>query len=390
MNFATIQQEDKQYVMQSYGRLEIALVKGNNATAFDADGKEYIDFTSGIGVNSLGYSDPEWLDAVTLQGKQIQHISNYYYHPQNGRLAKKLAQLSGLQRTFFCNSGAEANECAIKIARQYGRKKGAYQIVSLKQSFHGRTLATLAATGQDALHQDFLPLTDGFLYANPNLESVKSALRQQVCAVMIELIQGEGGVNELEQSFVKQLWELCKKQDVLFMVDEVQTGVARTGSFFAFEQYGVQPDVVTLAKGLGGGLPIGACLVSEKLKDVLMPGMHGSTFGGNPMVCAGAWEVVNRVSTPEFLAQVQMTAQEMKNALSNLPQIKGIYGKGLMIGVDIPSIDAKELLVRCAENGLLILTAKQRIRFLPPLTITKDEWQKGIEIFAQTLQSFTK
>ncbi len=388
MNFQEIKEQDGAYILHTYGRVDAALVKGKNARAWDVDGREYIDFTSGIGVNALGYSDPLWAAAVAKQAGEIQHLCNYYYSPQNTALAQELSAASGMAQAFFCNSGAEANECAVKIARKYGEKRNAYQIVTLQNSFHGRTLTTLAATGQGGFHKDFLPLTEGFLYAEANdLPSVEKLLTASVCAVLIETVQGEGGVIPLEEDFVRGLAALCGEKDMLLMIDEVQTGVGRTGTFYSFQGYGVQPDVVTTAKGLGGGLPIGACLVSEKLRDILKPGQQGSTFGGNPVVCAGAREVVRRVSDPAFLKEVTEKGSYLREKLSALPQVELVRGKGLMLGIKLRGLNAHEVLIKCAEAGLLILTAKELVRFLPPLTITKEEMDAGLEIFAAVLQS---
>lgn len=386
MTFQEIKDQDQSYILHTYGRVDAALVRGRNARAWDAEGKEYIDFTSGIGVNALGYSDPAWAAAVAGQAAEIQHLCNYYYSPQNTALAEELCRASGMAKAFFCNSGAEANECAVKIARKFGEKRGAYQIVTLNNSFHGRTLTTLAATGQAAFHQDFLPLTEGFVYADGNdLSSVAALLDGTVCAVLIETVQGEGGVVPMEEAFVQGLRKLCTERDVLLMIDEVQTGVGRTGSFYSYQGYGVEPDVATTAKGLAGGLPIGACLVDEKLKDILQPGMQGSTFGGNPVVCAGAREVVRRVNDPAFLREVAEKGAYLKERLEALPQVDSVRGKGLMLGVKLKAGNAHDVLTRCAEEGLLILTAKELVRFLPPLTITKEEIDRGLAIFERVL-----
>ena len=386
MNFQEIKEQDGTYILHTYGRVDVALVKGKNARAWDAEGKEYLDFTSGIGVNALGYSDPLWAAAVAKQAGEIQHLCNYYYSPQNTALAQELSKASGMAQAFFCNSGAESNECAVKVARKYGEKRNAKNIVTLKNSFHGRTLTTLAATGQEVFHRDFLPLTEGFLYAEANdLSGVESLLTGSVCAVLIETVQGEGGVVPLEESFVQGLSALCREKDVLLMIDEVQTGVGRTGAFYSYQGYGIQPDVVTTAKGLAGGLPIGACLVSEKLQNILKPGQQGSTFGGNPVVCAGAREVVRRVSDPAFLQAVTEKGEYLREKLLTMPQVELVRGKGLMLGIKLRNMDAHEVLVKCAEQGLLILTAKELVRFLPPLTITKEEIDAGLAIFAAVL-----
>lgn len=387
MTFREIKDQDQRYIMRTYGRVDVALTKGRNATAWDAEGREYIDFTSGIGVNSLGYSDPGWTAAVSKQAGEIQHLCNYYYSPQNTALAEELCKAAGMAQAFFCNSGAEANECAIKIARKYGERRGAYKIVTLENSFHGRTLTTLAATGQEGFHRDFLPLTEGFLYARSgDIDAVDAMLDGTVCAVLIETVQGEGGVVPIDPEFLKSLRELCAQRDVLLMIDEVQTGVGRTGYFYSYQGYGVQPDVVTSAKGLGGGLPIGACLVGEKLRDILKPGQQGSTFGGNPVVCAGAGEVVRRVSGPAFLEAVREKGLAMAEKLEALPQVEFVRGRGLMLGIKLRSGDAHDVLVKCARYGLLVLTAKELIRFLPPLTITEEEIEKGLSIFAKVIQ----
>lgn len=387
MTFQEIKDQDQRYIIHTYGRVDVALTKGRNATAWDVDGKEYIDFTSGIGVNSLGYSDPGWAAAVAKQAGEIQHLCNYYYSPQNTALAEELCKAAGMAQAFFSNSGAEANECAIKIARKYGEKRGAYKIVTLENSFHGRTLTTLAATGQEGFHKDFLPLTEGFLYAKSgDINALETLLDGTVCAVLIETVQGEGGVVPMDPDFLKALSRLCEERDVLLMADEVQTGVGRTGSFYSYQGYGVQPDVVTSAKGLAGGLPIGACLVSEKLRDILKPGQQGSTFGGNPVVCAGAREVVRRVSDPAFLQAVREKGEYITTRVKVLPQVELVRGRGLMLGVKLRSGDAHGVLVKCAQHGLLVLTAKELVRFLPPLTITMEEIDKGLSIFTKVLQ----
>ena len=387
MTFEQIKEQEQTYVLHTYGRVDAALVKGENARAWDVEGKEYIDFTAGIGVNALGYSDPEWAAAVAAQAGKIQHMCNYYYCPENTALAQELSEASGMAKAFFCNSGAEANECAIKVARKYGEQRGAGKIVTLVNSFHGRTLTTLAATGQEGFHKDFLPLTEGFVYAQAgDLESVKALLDGSVCAVLLEMVQGEGGVIPMEESFVKGLEQLCRERDVLLMIDEVQTGVGRTGTFYAYQGYGVHPDVVTTAKGLAGGLPIGACLVSGKLGDILKPGMNGSTFGGNPVACAGARVVVRRVSDPAFLQSVKEKGAYLKEKLEAMPQVEYVRGKGLMLGVKLKGKDAHEVLVECAKQGLLILTAKELVRFLPPLTITKEDMDQGLAIFQKVLE----
>ena len=386
MTFEQVKSQDQAYILHTYGRVDAALVKGRNARAWDVDGKEYIDFTAGIGVNALGYCDPEWSAAVAGQAEKIQHMCNYYYCPENTALAQELSQASGMAKAFFCNSGAEANECAVKIARKYGEKRGAYRIVTLENSFHGRTLTTLAATGQEGFHREFLPLTEGFLYAQAgDLAGIQALLDGSVCAVMLEMVQGEGGVIPMDEGFVQGLAQLCREKDVLLLIDEVQTGIGRTGRFFAYQGYGVQPDVVTCAKGIAGGLPMGACLVSERLGDILQPGQNGSTFGGNPIASAAARVVVRRVSEPDFLQSVAEKGAYFREKLEAMPQVEYVRGRGLMLGVKLKEKDAHDVLVQCAKAGLLILTAKELVRFLPPLTITQEDIDQGLAIFQQVL-----
>ena len=386
MTFEQVKSQDQAYILHTYGRVDAALVKGRNARAWDVDGKEYIDFTAGIGVNALGYCDSEWSAAVAGQAGKIQHMCNYYYCPENTALAQELSQASGMAKAFFCNSGAEANECAVKIARKYGEKRGAYRIVTLENSFHGRTLTTLAATGQEGFHREFLPLTEGFLYAQAgDLAGIQALLDGSVCAVMLEMVQGEGGVIPMDEGFVQGLAQLCREKDVLLLIDEVQTGIGRTGRFFAYQGYGVQPDVVTCAKGIAGGLPMGACLVSERLGDILQPGQNGSTFGGNPIASAAARVVVRRVSEPDFLQSVLEKGAYFREKLEAMPQVEYVRGRGLMIGVKLKEKVAHEVLVQCAKQGLLILTAKELVRFLPPLTITQEDIDQGLAIFQQVL-----
>lgn len=387
MTFQQVKDQD-QFIIHTYGRVDVALVEGKNARAWDVEGKEYIDFTSGIGVNSLGYSDPQWTAAVSAQAGKIQHLCNYYYSSENTGLAQELCQAAGMAQAFFCNSGAEANECAIKVARKYGEKRGAYKIVTLNNSFHGRTLTTLSATGQEGFHKDFLPLTEGFLYIDAgDLKGIASLLDGSVCGVLIETVQGEGGVVPMDAAFVRELRKLCDEKNVLLMLDEVQTGVGRTGHFYSYQGMGVTPDIVTSAKGLAGGLPVGACLVGEKLRDILKPGQQGSTFGGNPVVCAGAREVVRRVSDPAFLQAVREKGRYLWDRLEAMPQVELVRGQGMMLGIKLKSGDAHDVLIRCAEQGLLVLTAKDLVRFLPPLTITQMEIDTGLRIFAKVLET---
>ncbi len=389
MTFEEIKNDEQNYMMHTYGRFQTAIVSGKGAKAKDETGKEYIDFTSGIGVNCLGYSDEGWVKAVASQAATIQHISNLYYSPLQTEVSKKLCDLTGMDKVFLCNSGAEANECAIKIARKYSFDKygkGRQKILTLVNSFHGRTVTTLAATGQDVFHNFFFPFTEGFDYVKANdINDLESKIDDDVCAVFIELVQGEGGVMPLSEEFVSAAANLCAEKDILLMIDEVQTGMSRTGTVYCYEQYGIKPDVVTSAKGLGGGVPIGACICSKKLSDVMTPGTHGTTFGGNPIACAAAKEVLSRVTTKEFLEEVNKKGDYIREKLSALPNVREIRGKGMMIGIVTEKNNAKEIAAKCVENGLLILTAKDLLRLLPPLNITVDEIDKGIEILGRVL-----
>jgi acetylornithine/N-succinyldiaminopimelate aminotransferase len=376
-------------MMPTYGRFPVALVSGKGAVATDTEGRQYIDFTSGIGVNSLGYCDDGWVKAVSRQAAALQHISNLYYSDVQTELAARLCKLTGYSKVFLCNSGAEANECAIKLARKYSVEKYGRQrssIVTLQNSFHGRTITTLAATGQEVFHNYFFPFTEGFSYARANdMDSVRSCVDDSTCAVFIELIQGEGGVLPMERAFVQQLSQFCKERDILLMIDEVQTGVSRTGSLYCYQQYGVQPDVFTSAKGLGGGVPIGACLCTETLGEVLSQGQHGTTFGGNPIACAAALEVLSRVAEEEFLQQVTQKGDYLKSKLEEIPGITSVRGMGMMLGAELQKDNAKEIAAKCVEHGLLILTAKNFLRLLPPLTITDEEMEKGLQILRDVI-----
>ncbi len=391
MKFEEIKSDEQRYMVHAYGRFDAALVSGKGAVAKDAEGREYVDFTSGIGVNSLGYCDEGWTKAVSEQAATLQHISNLYYSPLQTDVAKKLCELSGMKKVFLCNSGAEANECAIKIARKYSFDKygsGRQKIVTLVNSFHGRTVTTLAATGQDVFHDFFFPFTEGFDYAKANdIDDLKAKLTDDVCALFVELIQGEGGVMPLEKEFVTAAAALCKEKDILLMIDEVQTGISRTGHFFCYQGYELQPDVVTAAKGLGGGLPIGACLCHDKTENVMQPGQHGTTFGGNPIACAAAREVLSRVAEPAFLKDVREKGEYIRSKLQSIGNVKEVRGQGLMIGIVTEKDNAKEMAAKCLQNGLLILTAKNLLRMLPPLTITYDEIDKGLAILKNTMEA---
>lgn len=374
---------DSQYIAGTYARFPVEIVSGKGSVVTGADGKEYIDMGSGIGVTSFGVADDAWQAAVIAQLSKVQHMSNLYYTEPCVRLAQLLCEKTGMKKVFFSNSGAEANECAIKAARKYAaEKKGAdhYTIVTLKNSFHGRTLTTLAATGQDVFHKLFQPLTPGFAYAEPNdLADVrKTALDTKAAAIMIECIQGEGGVMPLTADFVQGVAEFCAKEDILLIVDEVQTGNGRTGRLYAYMNYGITPDVVSTAKGLGGGLPLGATLLGGKVENIFGAGDHGSTFGGNPVCCAGAVSIVSRL-TDDFLADVQKKSDFIFGALAGAEGIESVSGMGLMVGIKTVK-PAKEVVLTCIENGVLPLTAKDKVRLLPALNIPFDVLQKAIEV----------
>lgn len=383
-------EKDLKYIMHTYGRYDVALKSGKGAVAYDENGKKYIDVSSGIGVNSLGYCNDGWVEAVTKQAGTIQHMSNYFYSEQSSNLAEKLCNLTGLSKVCFGNSGAEANECAIKIARKYSFDKygeGRNGIITLKNSFHGRTVTTLSATGQDVFHNYFFPFTEGFSYVEADdMNALKNAVNKNTCAVMLELIQGEGGVNILDKDYVQSLVKFCNENDILVIVDEVQTGIGRTGKLFAFENYEILPDLVTVAKGLGGGLPIGLCMCGEKLKDVMSPSTHGTTFGANPVVCAGANYVIDTITADGFLDEVNKKGAYIEEKISKLENVKNVRRMGLMIGIELESGNAHDIAVKCVENGLLIITAKDLLRMLPPLVITYDEIDEALKILENTLK----
>lgn len=384
----TIEQFDS-HVMQTYDRLPLVMESGSGRTCSDEDGKRYLDFGSGIGTNSLGYCDPAWADAVCAQVRSMQHTSNYYYTKVQADFAERLCQITGYKRVFFGNSGAEANECAIKLARKYSFDKygaGRNVIITLRNSFHGRTMATLSATGQDCFHNYFFPFPEGFVYAEANdIDDLLKKMHNNVCAVMLEYIQGEGGVVPLDSKYVDQLYDFCAKRDILVIADEVQTGVGRTGTFLAGEQYAKKADITTLAKGLGGGLPIGACLANGKCADVLTKGMHGSTFGGNPVVCAGGLAVLEQVAKPDFLAQVLAKGAHIRAALRDCEEVTEITGLGLMLGLTLKTKQAADVKQAAFQRGLLVLTAKDKVRLLPPLNITIGELDSGLAILKECL-----
>lgn len=390
MIFDELRQIDEAAQMQAYSRFEVALESGHGATAVDVDGKKYIDFGSGIGVNSLGYAHPEWVAAVQAQAAKLQHTSNLYYNEMQTMLASELCRAAELGRVFFGNSGAEANECAIKLARKYSLDnygKGRSTIVGLKNSFHGRTITTLSATGQDNFHQYFFPFTGGFVFAEAdNMDDLLDKIDDTTCAVMLECIQGEGGVVPLNPSYLREVRNLCDEKDLLLIIDEVQTGAGRTGKFFAYQQAGITPDIVTMAKGLGGGLPIGACLCTQALGGVLSASMHGTTFGGNPVVCAGARVVVKKLTAPGFLDEVENKGNYLRKRIREMPNVKEVRGLGMMLGIVLEKGEALDIAKDCVSHGLLILTAKKLLRLLPPLTITYDEIDKGLAILEAALK----
>ncbi len=392
MTFEEIKSLDEQYVMHSYSRFPVAVDRGKGAVLWDMDGREYIDFTSGIGVTSLGHGDEGWLKAVTGQAAKLGHISNLFYTEPYARAARALCQGAGMSNAMFANSGAEANEAMIKLARKwsfdkYGKGRGT--VITLHNSFHGRTITTLAATGQDKFHDYFFPFTEGFRYADANdMDSLEAVAGHDVCAVMLELVQGEGGVLPLDPDFVQKTADLCAKRDWLLLIDEVQTGVGRTGTLFAFQQYGLAPDVVSFAKGIAGGLPFGGVMANERCRDVFAPGTHGTTFGGNPIAAAAACHVLERMDEA-FLAQVREKGDYLRAQVEelSLPCLGATRGLGLMIGVEVKAgWTNRELAARLIENGLLVLTAGPGLRFLPPLTITREEMDRGLAILKETLR----
>lgn len=382
--------KDQKYIAHTYRRFPVAIKSGHGAQAEDYEGKQYIDFGSGIGTNSLGFCNDQWVQAVIAQIKQVQHTSNLFYTLPDSLLAERLCKVTGYAKVFFGNSGAEANEGAIKIARKYGREtKGEHcnRIITLENSFHGRTVTTLSATGQEQFHQSFFPFTEGFCYVPANnSQALYEAVDDMVCAVMLELVQGESGVNVLAKDYVQDIAKACREKRILLIVDEVQTGIGRTGTFLCSEQYGIQPNVVTLAKGLGAGLPIGAILMDRLTEHVLQTGDHGSTFGGNPIVCAGAVEVLNQVANKDFLTAVNSKSIYMREKLSAMPNVTDVSGMGLMFGLSLKkNIKAGDVAEKCVKNGLLILTAKDKLRIMPPLNISKKEIDIGLHILRACL-----
>ena len=376
-------ERDAKYIAGTYARFPVVIKSGKGSLLYGEDGKEYIDLGTGIAVNTFGAADSEWINAVTAQLGKLQHSSNLYFTEPDTLLAEMLCERTGMKKVFFSNSGAEANECAIKAARKYAAEKNGAEyntIITLKNSFHGRTITTLAATGQDAFHNDFLPLTAGFDYAGANnTEDLKEKVAaNKTAAIMFECVQGEGGVLPLEPDFVKAIAEIAEREDILMIADEVQTGNGRTGELYAYMNYGITPDIVTTAKGLGGGLPIGATMLGEKVKDVFTPGTHGSTFGGNPVCCAGAVNILSRI-TDEVLEGVKERSRFIVSELENAPGVKSVTGMGLMLGVETER-DASEIINECMNNGVLVIKAKNKIRLLPALNIPTEQLKKAIAV----------
>lgn len=376
---------DSKYIANTYARFPIVLERGKGSLVWDSEGRECIDMGSGIAVNAFGLADGQWMAAVTEQLGRLQHSSNLYYTVPDALLAEQLCERTGMKKVFFGNSGAEANECAIKCARKYAADKyGAdkrYKIVTLVNSFHGRTVTTLAATGQDEYHQDFQPLTPGFLYAPANdCEALKALVEgdDAIAAIMFELVQGEGGVLPLTQEFVQCIADICRAKDILMVCDEVQTGNGRTGTLYAWMQYGIVPDIMTTAKGLGGGLPIGACLMGEKCENTLTPGSHGSTFGGNPAVCAGALNILSRIDD-SLLAEVKAKSEYIVNALTGAKGVESVAGLGLMLGIKTVK-PLNDVVTACRENGVLVLTAHGKLRLLPALNIPMELVEKAVAV----------
>lgn len=382
----TTKELDREYIAGTYARFPVCLVSGKGSLAYDDNGKEYIDLGTGIAVNTFGFSDDEWVRAVTNQLGKLQHTSNLYYSEPCASLAKMLCEKTGMKKVFFSNSGAEANECAIKVARKYGEsQKGSDHttIITLKDSFHGRTVTTLAATGQDVFHKDFLPLTEGFVHAETNnIEDVKRLVKEnKCCAVMFEIVQGEGGVLPLKKDFLEELAELAKSEDLLLIADEVQCGNGRTGKLYGYMNFPIKPDIVSTAKGLAGGLPLGATLLGEKVENILGAGMHGSTFGGNPICCAAAENVLSRLDEKTLMG-VTERSEYIFSELKNAKGVVSVSGLGLMIGIETVR-PAGEIIDECREKGVLIIKAKQKLRLLPALNIDMDLLKKAVEIIKE-------
>lgn len=388
INGSHVSELDHTFIASTYGRLPVCLVRGEGSLVYDDQGKEYIDLGSGIGVTAFGIHDTTWSEAVIKQVNQLNHVSNLYYTSPQAELAKMLCEKTGMKKVFFCNSGAEANECAIKVARKYSSDKyggSRNVIITLENSFHGRTLATLAATGQDVFHQHFGPFPEGFVHTPANdIEAFyETAKAHQACAIMMEAIQGEGGVMPLDAEFVQAVAAYAKEHDLVLIMDEVQTGNGRTGKIYGYEHFGIQPDVVSTAKGLASGLPMGATLLGDKVKDVFQSGDHGSTFGGNPICAAGAKTVVERL-TPALLAEVTEKGQYIKSVLAGKPGVLSVSGLGLMVGIET-TVSPKEVIAECLKQGVIVLSAKNKVRLLPALTITKGQLEKAMKVLIDVI-----
>lgn len=385
---SNIKQLDGEKIINTYSRFDLVLKAGKGAIATDENGKQLVDFTSGIGVTALGYCDDDWVEVVAAQAATLQHTSNLYYTEPQVRLADALTSRSGMKKVFFANSGAEANECAIKAARKYGNSRSnntCHDIITLENSFHGRTMATITATGQQVFHKDFFPFAEGFRYCKANdVQGLHQLLDEDVCAIMLELVQGEGGVLVMDKEFVQEAAKICRENGLLLIIDEVQTGIGRTGTLFCYEQFGIEPDMVTFAKGIGGGLPLGGTLFNEKTANILTAGDHGTTFGGNPIVCAGGNVIMKKIDE-ELLQQVQEKGAYIRNFLEALPSVKDVSGIGLMLGFRVENREASQVVKEAIPVGLMMLTAKDKVRLLPPLTITKEEIDKGLSILKEIL-----
>ncbi len=384
-----IKQIDKEYIANTYARFDVCLTGGKGSVLTDNDGNAYIDLGTGIAVNSFGVGDEKWKNAVIAQLNKIQHTSNLYYSEPCALLAQTLCEKTGMKKVFFSNSGAEANECAIKAARKYGelqKGKDYFTVITLKNSFHGRTITTLSATGQEVFHEHFTPMTEGFAHATANDYAEMETLvkTHKCCGVFIELVQGEGGVTALDKGYVQKVAKLCEEENILLMIDEVQTGNGRTGALYAYMQYGITPDVVTTAKGLGGGLPIGATMLGEKAEDLFTPGLNGTTFGGNPVCAAGALNIVSRIDEP-LLEEVRQKSEYIFTTLKNAKGVKSVSGMGLMIGVETEK-DASQIVSECMKKGVLVIKAKHKVRLLPALNIPWETLIKAIEILKEVIE----
>ncbi len=381
--------KDKEYVAGTYARFPLEITEGNGALMYDEEGNEYIDLGSGIAVNSFGIADDEWLEAITVQASMLGHTSNLYYTKPCVDLAEMLCKRTGMKKVFFSNSGAEANECAIKTARKWAlvnKGEGNHTIITLKNSFHGRTITTLAATGQDTFHTDFGPFPEGFVYAEANnLDSVRELAEQNNCAaIMMETVQGEGGVYVLDDEFVKGVCEIAKEKNMLVIIDEVQTGNGRTGKLYGYMHYGITPDIVSTAKGLAGGLPLGCTMLGEKVQDILTPGSHGSTFGGNPICCAGALSILSRLDD-EMLTSVCKKSEYIISRLNGVKGVKGVSGRGLMLGIECEK-PAKDVIAAAMKKGVLVLSAKTKVRLLPPLNIPFELLEMAMDKLIEAIE----